>query len=85
MFDIGADLQRAFDEGYQKGKTDTWEIAQKVFDSTVTLYEAEDVAKQIADTPQTDCYKCKDFWNCDGQCDEMPQIEDDTLRTERSE
>ena len=18
-----------------------------------------------------DCYKCKDFWNCDGQCDEQ--------------
>lgn len=18
-----------------------------------------------------DCYKCKDFWNCDGQCDEV--------------
>lgn len=35
-------------------------------------------------TPQTDCYKCKDFWNCDGQCDEMPQIEDDTPQAERS-
>ena len=21
--------------------------------------------------PQTDCYKCADFWNCDGQCDEV--------------
>lgn len=23
------------------------------------------------------CYNCKDFWHCDAQCDEMPQIEDD--------
>lgn len=32
---------------YERGKRDAWDIAQKVFDSTVTLYEAEDVAKQI--------------------------------------
>ncbi len=32
---------------YERGKKDAWKIAQIVFDSTVTLYEAEDVAKQI--------------------------------------
>ena len=69
MSDIGADLQRAFDEGYEKGKADAWEIAQKVFNSTVTFYEAEDVAKQM-----TDCSKCETYWNCQGQCDEIPQI-----------
>ena len=42
--DIGKDLQDA----YERGRQDAWDIAQKVFDSTVTLYEAEDVAKQIA-------------------------------------
>lgn len=40
---------------YERGVKHAWEVAQKVFDSTVTFYEAEDVAKQIADTPQTDC------------------------------
>ena len=43
MFDIGADLQRAYDDGIAYA----WEVAQKVFNSTVTFYEAEDVAKQI--------------------------------------
>ena len=32
---------------YERGRQDAWDIAQKVFGSTVTLYEAEDVAKQI--------------------------------------
>ena len=40
---------------YERGVKHAWEVAQKVFDSTVTFYEAEDVAKQITDTPQTDC------------------------------
>ena len=41
---------------YERGVKHAWEVAQKVFDSTVTFYEAEDVAKQIAkDEPQTDC------------------------------
>lgn len=44
MMDIGKDLQDA----YERGRQDAWDIAQKVFNSTVTLYEAEDVAKQIA-------------------------------------
>ena len=40
---------------YERGRQEAWDIAQKVFDSTVTLYEAEDVAKQIAkDEPQTE-------------------------------
>ena len=45
---------------YERGIKHAWEVAQKVFDSTVTFYEAEDVAKQIAkDEPQTDCdHKC---------------------------
>ena len=34
-------------EEYRKGVDYAWSIAQKVFDSTVTFYEAEDVAKQI--------------------------------------
>ena len=48
---------------YERGVKHAWEVAQKVFDSTVTFYEAEDVAKQIdkdinvrsKDEPQTDC------------------------------
>ena len=41
---------------YERGVKHAWGVAQKVFDSTVTFYEAEDVAKQIAkDEPQTDC------------------------------
>ncbi len=39
---------------YERGIKHAWEVAQKVFDSTVTFYEAEDVARQIAkDEPQT--------------------------------
>lgn len=34
------------------------------------------------DTPQTGCSKCETYWNCQGQCDEMPQIEDEP-QTER--
>ena len=46
-------------EEYQRGIAYAWEVAQKVFDSTLTFYEAEDVAKQIHKTEQTDCdYKC---------------------------
>ena len=33
---------------YERGVEHAWEVAQKVFNSTVTFYEAEDVAKQIA-------------------------------------
>ena len=41
---------------YERGVKHAWEVAQKVFDSTVTFYEAEDVAKQITKgEPQTDC------------------------------
>ena len=48
---------------YERGVKHAWEVAQKVFDSTVTFYEAKDVAKQIdkdinvrsKDEPQTDC------------------------------
>lgn len=32
---------------YERGVKHAWEVAQKVFDSTVTFYEAKDVAKQI--------------------------------------
>ena len=32
---------------YERGKRDAWKIAQTVFDSTLTLYEAEDIAKQM--------------------------------------
>ena len=68
MFDIGADLQRAYDDGIAYA----WEVAQKVFNSTVTFYEAEDVAKQIdkdinvrsKDEPQKDCKKCKNYDRC---------------------
>lgn len=39
---------------YERGVKHAWEVAQKVFDSTVTFYEAEDVAKQITKgEPQT--------------------------------
>lgn len=65
---------------YERGVKHAWEVAQKVFDSTVTFYEAEDVAKQIdkdinvrsKDEPQTDCLTCRynsDEWDspkCDG-------------------
>ena len=48
---------------YERGVKHAWEVAQKVFNSTVTFYEAEDVAKQIdkdinvrsKTEPQTDC------------------------------
>jgi len=60
------------EDAYERGVKHAWEVAQKVFDSTVTFYEAEDVAKQM-----TDCSKCETYWNCQGQCDEIPQIEDD--------
>mgnify|MGYP006874663205 CR=1 FL=1 len=47
---------------YERGVKHAWEVAQKVFNSTVTFYEAEDVAKQIdkdinvrsKDEPQTE-------------------------------
>lgn len=39
---------------YERGVKHAWEVAQKVFDSTVTFYEAEDVAKQIAKERHTD-------------------------------
>ena len=32
---------------YERGVKHAWEVAQKVFNSTVTFYEAEDMAKQI--------------------------------------
>ena len=32
---------------YERGVKHAWEVAQKVFNSTVTFYEAEDVAKQV--------------------------------------
>ena len=42
-------------EDYQRGIAYAWSVAQKVFGSTVTFYEAEDVAKQIAmDEPQAE-------------------------------
>ena len=48
---------------YERGVKHAWGVAQKAFDSTLTFYEAEDVAKQIdkdinvrsKDEPQTDC------------------------------
>ena len=41
------------------------------------VQEAEHrMANIIADmNPQTDCKECADFWNCDGQCDEVPQTD----------
>ena len=65
------------EDAYERGVKHAWEVAQKVFNSTVTFYEAEDVAKQM-----TDCSKCETYWNCQGQCDEIPQIEDDTPQTD---
>ena len=52
---------------YERGVKHAWEVAQKVFNSTVTFYEAEDVAKQIdkdinvrsKDETQTDVYDYK--------------------------
>ena len=52
---------------YARGVKHAWEVAQKVFGSTVTFYEAEDVAKQIdkdinvrsKDEPQNYCKTCK--------------------------
>ena len=29
------------------------------------------------DESQNDCSKCETYWNCQGQCDEIPQIEDE--------
>lgn len=56
QYDFGEYADRLWKIAYERGKREAWEIAQTVFDSTVTLYEAEDVAKQITkDEPQTDC------------------------------
>ena len=65
---------------YERGVKHAWEVAQKVFDSTVTFYEAEDVAKQIAkDEPQYEmgmgtliCDNCSEYGSfkctkCDGE------------------
>ena len=30
-----------------------------------------------SDKPQNDCSKCETYWNCQGQCDEIPQINDE--------
>ena len=53
---------------YERGVKHAWEVAQKVFNSTVTFYEAEDVAKQIAkDEPQTDIHGLTDCDFCKGK------------------
>ena len=72
MMDIGKDLQDA----YERGRQDAWDIAQKVFNSTVTLYEAEDVAKQIAKNESQ---------NHSGEVTEMvkPQTDDGTAFIKR--
>ena len=51
-------------EEYRKGIDYAWSIAQKVFDSTVTFYEAEDVAKQIdkdINVRSKDCETCNHY------------------------
>lgn len=65
---------------YERGVKHAWEVAQKVFDSTVTFYEAEDVAKWIAkDEPLTcdgNCWMKKQNgeWLCE-HCQRKPQTE----------
>ena len=55
-----------------------------------TISKMEQVDKDInvrsKDEPQTDnpCKTCETYWNCQGQCDEIPQIEDEWPE-ERSE
>ena len=44
----------------------------------------ETIQMELADRKtelQTKCSTCETYWNCQGQCDEMPQI-DDELQTE---
>ena len=41
MFDIGADLQRAFDEGYEKSKAEAIKIIDDAFDSIPMEQTAE--------------------------------------------
>ena len=51
-------------DAYERGKRDAWKIAQAVFDSTVTLYEAEDVVKWIAkdtNVRSKDCETCNHY------------------------
>ena len=60
---------------YERGVKHAWEVAQKVFNSTVTFYEAEDVAKQIdkdinvrsKDEPQT-CEECEHWSDTEDGC-----------------
>lgn len=33
-----------------------------------------DALKEVLKNGNDDCINCKDFWQCDGQCDEMPQM-----------
>ena len=73
---------------YERGVKHAWEVAQKVFDSTVTFYEAEDVAKQIdkdinaRSKTMRDCYNCERYENdcecveCDFEPKTEPQTED---------
>jgi hypothetical protein len=61
---------------YERGRQDAWDIAQKVFDSTVTLYEAEDVAKQIdKDEQQTDLLVKTPHKSRDSHEKDTPQTE----------
>ena len=63
---------------YERGVKHAWEVAQKVFNSTVTFYEAEDVAKQIdkdinvrsKDEPQI-CDTCR-YYNSNIPCGSTP-------------
>ena len=67
---------------YERGVKHAWKVAQKVFDSTLTFYEAEDLAKQIADTPQT--YKTCD--NCGTPRDKCVYcIEEDRMWTPQTD
>ena len=78
---------------YERGRQDAWKIAQKVFDSTVTLYEAEDVAKQIdkdinvRSKTMRDCYNCKRYENdCECvECHYEPKTETQTDRWSEEE
>lgn len=46
-------------------------------DGGIYKYKCINCNTYIKDEPQIKCDTCKTYWNCQGQCDEMPQIEDE--------
>ena len=67
-------------DDYVKRRTDRKTENSSEIPNNSTISKMEQVDKDInvrSKEPQTDCSMCEKFWNCQGQCDEMPQIEDE--------